>query len=46
MATDQVKFVQYVTGKLLFYARAIDNLMLHALNDIAIKTTIKKLQSH
>ena len=38
MTKDQVKFVQQVTGKLLFYARAIDNLMLHALNDIATKT--------
>ena len=37
MTKDQVKFVQQVTGKLLFYARAIDNLMLHALNDIATK---------
>ena len=36
MTKDQVKFVQQVTGKLLFYA--IDNLMRHALNNIATKT--------
>jgi hypothetical protein len=30
-----VKFIQQVTGKFLYYARAIDNTMLHALNDIA-----------
>jgi hypothetical protein len=30
-----VKFIQRVTGKFLYYARAIDNTMLHALNDIA-----------
>jgi hypothetical protein len=35
---DQIKFIQRVTGKFLFYARAIDDTMLHALNDIASST--------
>ena len=34
----QIKFLQRVTGKFLFYARAIDNTMLHAINDIATAT--------
>lgn len=29
-----------VTGKLLFYARAINNIMLHALNKIATTSTV------
>jgi hypothetical protein len=29
---DQIKFIQRVTGKFLFYAQAIDNTMLLALN--------------
>jgi len=32
---DQHKFIQQVTGKFLFYARAVDPTMLHALNCIA-----------
>ena len=35
---DQIKFIQRVTGKFLFYARAIDDTMLHAINDIASST--------
>ena len=35
---DAIKFIQRVTGKFLFYARAIDNTMLHALNDITTAT--------
>ena len=31
----QVNYIERVVGKLLYYARAIDNTMLHALNDIA-----------
>ena len=31
----KIKFLQQVTGKVLFYARAVDNTMIHALNDIA-----------
>jgi hypothetical protein len=34
-SATMVKFIQRVTGKILYYARAIDNTMLHALNDIA-----------
>jgi hypothetical protein len=34
-SATMVKFIQRVTGKFLYYARAIDNTMLHALNDIA-----------
>ena len=34
----QIKYIQQVTGKLLFYARAIDNTMLHTLNMIATTT--------
>ena len=30
-----IKFIQRTTGKFLYYARAIDNTMLHALNNIA-----------
>ena len=33
-----IKYIQRVTGKFLFYARAIDNTMLHALNNIATAT--------
>ena len=32
----QIQFVQRVIGKLLYYARAVDPTMLHALNDIAL----------
>eukprot|EP00536_Pseudo-nitzschia_multiseries_P019698 jgi/Psemu1/116831/gw1.3958.2.1 len=35
LTDDEIKFIQQVTGKFLFYARAVDNTMLHALNDIA-----------
>ena len=34
----QIKYIQQVTGKLLFYARAIDNTMLHTLNMITTMT--------
>jgi hypothetical protein len=34
-SATMVKFIQRLTGKFLYYARAIDNTMLHALNDIA-----------
>ena len=36
MTAQDIKRKQRVCGKFLFYARAIDNTMLHALNDIAI----------
>jgi hypothetical protein len=35
LALDLIKFIQKVTGKFLFYGRAIDNTMQHALNEIA-----------
>ena len=35
MSQQEIKFKQRAVGKFLFYARAIDNTMLHALNDIA-----------
>ena len=35
MSLADIKFKQRAVGKFLFYARAIDNTMLHALNDIA-----------
>ena len=35
MTDAELKIKQKVTGKFLFYARAIDNTMLYALNDIA-----------
>ena len=38
LTAKQIKFIQQVTGKLLFYARAIDPTMLHALNEIAMNT--------
>lgn len=38
LTAEQIKFLQRVTGKFLFYARAIDNTMLHAINDIASAT--------
>jgi hypothetical protein len=38
LSAEQIKFIQRTTGKFLFYARAIDNTMLHALNDIATST--------
>jgi hypothetical protein len=38
LQAEQIKFLQRVTGKFLFYARAIDNTMLHAINDIATAT--------
>jgi hypothetical protein len=38
LSAEQIKCIQRTTGKFLFYARAIDNTMLHALNDIATST--------
>ena len=35
MSPQEIKHKQRAVGKFLFYARAIDNTMLHALNDIA-----------
>jgi len=40
-----IKYIQQVTGKFLYYAQAIDNTMIHAINDIAsgenIRSTIE-----
>ena len=38
LQSDAVKFIQWVTGRFLFYAHAIDNTMLHILNNIATAT--------
>eukprot|EP00536_Pseudo-nitzschia_multiseries_P006199 jgi/Psemu1/14701/gm1.14701_g len=35
LGLEEIKFIQKVAGKLLFYGRAINNTKLHALNDIA-----------
>ena len=35
ISTEEHKFIQQVTGKFLFYTRAVDPTMLHALNCIA-----------
>ena len=35
LAMDTIKFIQKATGKFLFYGRAVDNTMQHALNKIA-----------
>ena len=36
---DKVKYIQKVIGKLLFMARAVDNTILHTLNELARKVT-------
>ena len=38
LTPKEIKFIQQVTGKFLFYARAVDPTMLHALNEIAMAT--------
>jgi hypothetical protein len=38
LSAEQIKFIQRTTGKFLFYARATDNTMLHALNNITTST--------
>jgi hypothetical protein len=35
----QITFIQRVVGKLLYYARAVDPTMLHAINDISLSTS-------
>ena len=42
MTAQDIKHKQRVCGKFLFYARAIDNTMLHALNDIASAKNTKQ----
>ena len=36
LGNEKINFIQRVIGKLLYYARAVDPTMLHALNDIAL----------
>ena len=38
MNQKQIKLLQQVCGKFLYYARAVDCTMLHALNDLATRT--------
>ena len=38
MNQKQIKLLQPVCGKFLYYARAVDCTMLHALNDLATRT--------
>ena len=38
MTKTQTQFLQQVTGKFLYYARAVDCTMFHALNDLATQT--------
>ena len=48
LTPDEIKRIQKVVGKFLFLARAVDNTILHALNDIACdvtKGTEKTLQA-
>ena len=35
----QIHFLQRIVGKCLYYARAVDNTMIHALNDLASQVT-------
>ena len=39
LASDKITFIQRVIGKLLYYARAVDPTMLHAINDIALSAS-------
>ena len=41
MTATEVTYKEKVTGKFLFYGRAIDNTMLHALNHIASSAKTK-----
>ena len=35
LSKDKITFIQCIVGKLLYYARAVDPRMLHAINDIS-----------
>jgi len=39
LTKDKITYIQRVLGKLLYYARAVDPTMLHAINDISISAT-------
>lgn len=41
---DKIRHIQQVVGKLLFMGRAVDNTMLHALNDIAYAAQFLRAQ--
>ena len=36
LSTTRIRFIQRAVGKLLYYARAVDPTMLHAINDISL----------
>ena len=38
LSPQEIKYIQQVVGQFYYYARAIDNTMQHALNEIAIAT--------
>ena len=42
MSEDEIRYTQKTIGKFLFYGRAIDNTMLHALNHIATSGNTQK----
>ena len=42
----KIKFLQQVTRKFLFYARAVDNTMMHALDGIASGANVTSLKPH
>ena len=39
LSPEQIKFIQRVIGKFLFMARAVDDTLLHALNDLACQVS-------
>ena len=39
--SDQIKFLQRVTSKFLLYAQAVNNTMMHALNNTAFSADVK-----
>lgn len=39
LGADKINFIQRAVGKLLYYARAVDPTMLHALNNISLNTS-------
>ena len=39
LGLKQIRFIQRAIGKLLYYARAVDPTMLHAINDISLSTS-------
>ena len=39
LGKDKITFIQQVVGKLLYYARAVDPTMLHAINDISLSAS-------